>query len=501
MHLLASVALVLLPVKGKDITSFQFAKHGKPYRARLAKSRHQIGTLYEHAMENEKRHALEEEMEQARSVMRMQTAGLSEEEKLQPPNARVEVWKGNTWRDNDQLPHGWEFTKGKKTIHQGEMYYRNQDTGEASWSRPVQLPLGWGQYIDPSSGKQYFCNRATGESSWTQPTSEPSATVAAVSVAEGATTKLKPVESSGGGVFGPTFPEARASIQPDAVESHSPQQTQSAHTESTSFDSLSLQDKKLAQPQPNSFESDGSQNTQPNAESSDADSFLSQLPPPKNRKLENVKRKPVSLTGESDDDDAFNAIKAETAAVYSNPFSSQPSEGGTLLERLAAIRKQAGLDEPAASPFKPKFKTGYSRSPFDTEEKKDDTPRKPPPSKLFSRLPAAGAQKGPSSVYEMLRKQNPDLNPMNMRDVQPNPLESDTENFEITQPKKKIAMPMLSALQSRSKCTHFVFSGVAVLFVLLFVVITVSKNSGIAAQSVGTEHLLSIGMSSSIQAN
>lgn len=84
------------------------------------------------------------------------------------------------------LPAGWEQATDPSS---GKVYYCNRVTGESSWTVPTggvdvaasapaaapaaaspALPAGWEQAADPASGKQYYFNRATGQTSWEPPT-------------------------------------------------------------------------------------------------------------------------------------------------------------------------------------------------------------------------------------------------------------------------------------------------------------------------------------------
>jgi len=64
----------------------------------------------------------------------------------------------------------------------GATYYTNSATGETSWTKPddaaaaAAAPAGdWAEAVDPSSGATYYTNAATGETSWTKPTDYASA--------------------------------------------------------------------------------------------------------------------------------------------------------------------------------------------------------------------------------------------------------------------------------------------------------------------------------------
>lgn len=92
----------------------------------------------------------------------------------------------------NKLPDGWESAIAPGS---GKVYYANRITGEASWELPQaaaikaapapppaaaagfqgsdQLPEGWEQAVDKSTGKVYYANRKTGQSSWERPAAPP----------------------------------------------------------------------------------------------------------------------------------------------------------------------------------------------------------------------------------------------------------------------------------------------------------------------------------------
>lgn len=90
---------------------------------------------------------------------------------------------------DDSLPPGWF---GAVDEDSGDQYYCNEVTGETTWDFPTgpaipdtepvespvevdgddddDLPQGWFEVTDPSSGDLYYCNEASGETSWDRPT-------------------------------------------------------------------------------------------------------------------------------------------------------------------------------------------------------------------------------------------------------------------------------------------------------------------------------------------
>ncbi|CAE7313062.1 pub3, partial [Symbiodinium sp. KB8] len=66
------------------------------------------------------------------------------------------------------LPAPWE----QHEDDEGQPYYWNSETGEASWVHPADkaddLPFGW-EELEDDSGNKYYFNHETGESQWHKP--------------------------------------------------------------------------------------------------------------------------------------------------------------------------------------------------------------------------------------------------------------------------------------------------------------------------------------------
>ena len=101
----------------------------------------------------------------------------------------------DTTGEAGEIPEGWVETEDPSS---GQVYYYNSTTGEVSWEMPQpevsqsevpediepdplnsdedeqadSLPEGWVVFEDPSSGRKYFYNSISGEVSWEGPTEE-----------------------------------------------------------------------------------------------------------------------------------------------------------------------------------------------------------------------------------------------------------------------------------------------------------------------------------------
>ena len=112
--------------------------------------------------------ALRPQIDRAQRCFRLRCR-FSEAEKaalLGPPKALLRP------QQNQNLAAGWR----EALSDNGQTYYYNDATGEATWEAPLaanagSLPPGW-RLVSDDNGQTYYYNDATGEATWEAPLAE-----------------------------------------------------------------------------------------------------------------------------------------------------------------------------------------------------------------------------------------------------------------------------------------------------------------------------------------